>query len=181
MMEFSNMILVGGAGRNVGKTSFICDLIRHFSAAYDLVGIKISPHTHQRSHENEMIRRSDDFIIWVEANAKTGKDSSRMLKAGAHKVYYVEVTDRHTSEALQMIMPEIESYPVICESAALRRFIIPGIFIFIDNMQASANTKNMDQKEKADFILHPSENSFNFNYGNIFFNGKKWIRLKKEG
>jgi len=178
MMEFSNMILVAGEGRNVGKTSLACELIRHFSSAYELVGIKISPHFHQKSHENALVHHSDQFIIYQEINAESGKDSSRMLKAGAHKVYYIESADKYIFDALKVILPEIDSQPVICESAALRKFVHPGIFLFMENIKATGNLKNNVQKEKADLIVHASENSFNFNCRDIHFDGRRWTLLK---
>jgi hypothetical protein len=178
MMEFSNMILVAGAGRNVGKTSLACELIRRFSSAYELVGIKISPHFHQRSHENELIHHSDHFIIYREINAESGKDSSRMLKAGAHHVYYLESSDKYIFDAFMVILPEIDYQPVICESAVLRKFVHPGIFIYIENIKVSGKNKNNDQKEKADLIVHASENSFNFNSRDVHFDGRRWTLLK---
>ncbi len=178
MKELSNMILVAGAGRNVGKTVFICELIKHFSSAHELTGIKISPHIHHQSLENIMIRQSNHFIICKEVNAESGKDSSRMLRAGAHKVYYIEAADKYLPDALNAIMPEIDSCPVICESAGLRKFVIPGIFIFIENILHSGYNKNSWQKEKADFIVHAVENSFNFNCRDIDFDRKRWKRTK---
>jgi len=180
MIVCPNMLLVAGAGRNVGKTSFICELIGHFSSLQELTGIKISPHHHSMSDENMMIHQSDHFIIREEANAGSGKDSSRMLKAGAKRVYYIEAADIYISDALNEIMPGIETRPVICESAALRKYLIPGIFIFIDSIRAEGTGKNADQKEKANFIVHAYKNSFNFNFGDICYNGKKW-RLSNTG
>ncbi len=178
MKAFPNMILVAGADRHVGKTTLICELISRFSSLYKVTGIKISPHFHQQSHINELICQSDHFIIRKELDSESGKDSSRMLKAGAHKVFYIEAADKHVSGALNAILSEIGSNPVICESAALRRFIIPGIFIFIENNRVTGKDKNPDLKEKADLIIHTFKNSFNFNYRDISFNGKKWKLLR---
>lgn len=176
MMKFLNMILVAGAARNVGKTSLVCELIRHFSSAHELVGIKISPHFHQKSHDNKLLYHSDHFIIYEENHVESGKDTSRMLKAGAQKVYYIEAADRYLPDALKIILSEIKTKPTICESAALRKFIDPGIFIFMENTLISGHKKNEDQKEKADFIVCASENSFNFNPGDICFDGKRWTQ-----
>jgi len=181
MKAFSNMIVVAGAGRHVGKTTFICELISHFSSLYEVTGIKISPHFHQLSHKNELICHSDHFIIRKELDTESGKDSSRMLKAGAHKVFYIEAADKHVSGAMDAIMSEIGSNPVICESAALRRLIIPGIFIFIENNPVTGQDKNPDLKEKADLIMHTFKNSFNFNYRDISFDGQRWKLLRTKG
>jgi hypothetical protein len=178
MMKFYNMILIAGAGRNVGKTNLACELIRHFSSALEVVGIKISPHFHQKSHENELVNQSDKFIISKEIHTESQKDSSRMLKAGAHKVYFIEADDKYVSDAFRVVASEIDSRPIICESAALRKFVHPGIFIFIDKNLTPGNSKHEDQKEKADFIVHTFENSFNFR--NIQFDGKRWKLPGKE-
>lgn len=178
MMKFSNMILIAGTDRNVGKTSLACELIRHFSSVHELVGIKISPHFHPKSHENELIHQSDHFIICKEINTDSQKDSSRMLKAGAHKVYYIEADDKYVSDAFRIVASEINSRPIICESAALRKFVHPGIFIFVDKNLTSEHYKHEDLKEKADFIVHTFENSINFR--NIQFDGKRWKLLGKK-
>jgi hypothetical protein len=170
------MVLVAGTGRNTGKTSLVCELIRHFSSANELVGIKISSHIHQKSHGNKLLYYSDHFIIYEETNAESEKDSSKMLKAGAHKVYYIESAERYISEALKIILSDIRFKPVICESGALRNFVSPGIFIFLEDRLISGNNKNKEQKEKADFIVYASENSVNFNPGDIYFNGKRWTQ-----
>lgn len=178
-MEFLNMIIIAGSGRNVGKTSLVCELIRCFSSKHELVGLKISPHFHQKSSDNKLIRQSDHFVIYKETDAESGKDSSRMLSAGARKVFYIESDDKYLPDALNIILPEIQTGPVICESAAIRKFIHPGIFIFIEKPMTSGRNKNEDQKEKADFIVHASKNSFNFNCRDIQFDGRKWTILKK--
>lgn len=181
MKSLSNMIIVAGTGRHVGKTTFICELISHFSSLYEVTGIKISPHFHQLSYKNALICQPDQFIIRKELDAESGKDSSRMLKAGAHKVFYIEADDKHLSGAMDAIMREIVSNPVICESASLRRLIIPGLFIFIENKPVTRQDKNQDLKEKADIIIHTYKNSFNFNCRDFSFDGKRWKLLKTKG
>ena len=62
----------------------------------------------------------------------TGKDTSRMLRAGADKVYFAKVWDDQLLDVFNKIMELVpENIPVVCESPALRNFVEPGVFLII--------------------------------------------------
>ena len=42
MLDLPNMIIVGGAGRNVGKTEFACELIRQSAERHSVVAVKVT-------------------------------------------------------------------------------------------------------------------------------------------
>ena len=69
------------------------------------------------------------YAIYEETNRELSKDTSRMLRAGASRVFFAKVTDNSLFEAFNEILNLIpEDSPVICESPALRNFIEPGLF-----------------------------------------------------
>ena len=111
----------------------------------ELVAIKITPHFHETTPGLALIHEEEGFKIYKEANPGTNKDTSRMLKAGASKVYFAKVTDGFLHEAFNEIMKGIPaSAPVICESPALRYFVSPGLFII---MSSKAINKQKDINE----------------------------------
>lgn len=121
---------------------------------------------------------TDDYIIYREFSRNSGKDSSRMLKAGASAVYFIESDDNHLAEAFRKLLPVIGSQPVICESASLAKFITPGILIFIENRLLPTESKNANLRRKADFIVHYFENSFDFKTSHLQFVENEWKYLK---
>ncbi|GEM_PF-347344 len=42
MMKLQNMLIIGGASRNVGKTELVCSLIKKFSRGREIITLKIS-------------------------------------------------------------------------------------------------------------------------------------------
>lgn len=136
----NNFLLISGSGRNIGKTTLACLLIEQLSNKHYVVGIKISPHTHDGDSDKEMFKDTGKAKIFVESNTKSNKDSSRMLRSGASKVFYIECNDDGLPEAIDSVTGSIEKHAlVICESGALAQFFKPGYHILIvgDNIDES--------------------------------------------
>jgi hypothetical protein len=130
IQHLNNLLMIAGTGRNVGKTMLACKLIGQFSHQ-GVVGIKVSPHFHQQAEGQKILVQNPDFIIIEETSAFTSKDSSRMLQAGASKVYYIQTHDRIIGEPFRIILSMLpENQPVICESGALLMFAKPALFFF---------------------------------------------------
>ncbi len=82
------LILITGNGRNVGKTSFATEIIRHLSESIDIIGIKVSPHIHDLNEDLEIICKTQNFIV-AEEKGRSKKDSSLLLQAGAKRVFFI--------------------------------------------------------------------------------------------
>ena len=81
------------------------------------------------------------------------KDSSRMLAAGADRVFYVQTRD----EYLEDVWVEIFSLlnlraPVIIESGGIHKKIRPGIALFISGHEQSENN-HLEQIEYTEIIF----------------------------
>jgi len=70
------ILVIGGSGRDVGKTALICALIRELSE-FRWTAVKVSTHGH----------RSE--TIWEESEAGQGTDTARYLAAGASRALLV--------------------------------------------------------------------------------------------
>lgn len=124
------MLLIAGNGRNVGKTTLACNIISHLSKSADVTAMKISPHFHDYS-ENEIILKNDKFVI-LEEKKTTLKDSSLMLQAGAKKVFYLMVAPEFLKEAFEQLTPLLPDTPIVCESGGLHEWVQPGLFLFVN-------------------------------------------------
>ena len=97
-----------------------------------ITAIKITPHFHETTSGLLPVSEKNGYAIYEETERNSFKDTSRMLDAGADKVYFAKVWDDQLFEVFNEIMKFIPAgTPVICESPALRNFAEPGVFIIM--------------------------------------------------
>lgn len=157
-MNLTNLLLISGTGRNVGKTTLVCAIIKKFSAKHKIIALKITPHFHN-VNPGLIIEKNEKFIISEEINIEYDKDTALMLKAGASKVYFIQVIDIYLKEAVKFIFEYIDTTAlIICESARLRTLITPGIFILLNSKQNVE--KNKDLFNFADEIAYKEDIHF---------------------
>jgi len=176
MEEFKKLLLIAGTGRNTGKTLLASSIIEKFSPDLKITGLKISPHFHSGTESLKPLHKNENFNIYQETSFASAKDSSRMLKAGAHKVFYIECFDEYMRETFEMFLEMTDiSGPVVCESPALRKYVRPGIFIVVDS-NSNQNKKQdvLDIKQKADFFIETDKESFNLIINRIMYNQNGW-------
>jgi hypothetical protein len=133
MEIYKNLIIVAGSGRNVGKTEFACRLIRRFSSQIDLYGLKVSA-----IHPDEGIYHGDHAGLDVaagpieETRQDLAKDTSRMLQAGASRVFYLQGDDRQLAAGFQTVLTTVPAgSAIVCESSSLWQFVEPGLLILV--------------------------------------------------
>lgn len=127
-----NMLLLAGAGQNVGKTSFAVAAIEHLKKLGNVVyGLKITPHFHT-SNPSHLIIQTEDFQIALEKDLLGTKDSSRMLQAGADEVFFVQTNSDSALLAAFDFVQRMAKENVfwVCESGGLRFFVDPGLFLY---------------------------------------------------
>ena len=91
MVRIPGMIMVGAAGRNVGKTEFACSLIRQFGPSRRIIGIKVTtidsttgPCPHGGDGCGACSSLEGNYCITEETDSRSNKDTCRMLAAGAN-------------------------------------------------------------------------------------------------
>ena len=169
-----SFILWGPPG--VGKTTLACRLIEKVSKAHQVAGIKVSPHMHRQAAGQKVIAETKDYLIIEETNPGNGKDSSRMLRAGAHQVYYLQTRDRHIAEPFEILMKLIpENQPVVCESGALLSHARPGLFLLVKREGQTAFKKGADQLSyKTDHWVIFDGEEFNPSPEEFSFDSDSW-------
>lgn len=129
-----NVLIVAGTGRNIGKTTLACHLIAHFSKQKEIIGLKITSiyPDEDAFHGLKSKVLDDDFEIMEEQLSNPNKDTYRMKQAGASKVFFIRTKDANLTEALEALFRQIDKKSIIvCESASLRNFLQPGLFLVI--------------------------------------------------
>jgi hypothetical protein len=138
-MILPNLLLIAGTGNKSGKTSFACRVISQFSNR-GVVGIKITPHFHETTPGLVLLAETVGYSVYEETDPETGKDTSRMLKAGAAKVYFAKVRDKDLLSVFNKILEYIpEGTPIVCESPALRPHVEPGLLVIMSSDEAYNN------------------------------------------
>lgn len=176
--KYPNILLITGNGKNVGKTTLSCKIIQRQKHKFDFVAVKISTHFHDYKNDDKVVFRNDDIIIIEEIKHNTGKDSSKMLDAGAKRVFFMMVKDENLPIAFDKLMEILNftSNPMIIESTSLRAVVEPSIFVVIQNIR----TKNVKEYLKpflslVDVNIDFDGEKFNFDDEKIFYNGEKWL------
>ncbi|MCF8332661.1 MAG: hypothetical protein K9I47_00810 [Bacteroidales bacterium] len=149
MEKLQGLLLISGSGQKVGKTSLACEVIEKYKAK-GIVALKFSPHFHELPEDSQIISSGRDFRI-IRETKHNDKDSSRMLKAGALKSFYVQSTDKSIAEVMDRLQEELAGRPVVCESGGLARFYQPAVHVFIfDHL---AGLQKLPEGVQPDFLL----------------------------
>lgn len=165
LKHYPNLLLIGGNSRNSGKTSLACELIRKCSETEPVVGLKITridPSGLEPHGDHSMDSLKDPNIL-EETNPEGPKDTSRMLQAGAKRVFYIRTTEEHMESDIQRFFETVGTgQPVVCESRALRNFILPGLFIMMVRDDAVQPKSDIDRYlSLADHIEHTGNDPAN--------------------
>ncbi|VAW23419.1 hypothetical protein MNBD_BACTEROID01-2759 [hydrothermal vent metagenome] len=177
--KLKNILIVSGSGKNVGKTTFIREIISH-GQAKGITAVKISPHFHKITSGLIPVVSGEGWEIFRETNARIQKDSSRFLRAGAETSYYIQAEKTKTAEVyneLRKIIPK--GSPVIIESAGIRGIINPGIYAVIISEENYSGKEPEGELMKADLIVFSDKTQFYPDAGNIYFNNGWEINTQK--
>jgi len=151
------LVVVGGQGRKVGKTSVIAGLIRGLNSLA-WTAIKISHHggnadlqDTQSADDREPVGatrhvaptpttdpgRHDlpahlDFLLSEEKDPKALRDTSRFLAAGARRSLWLRTRGGRLAQALPGLLEALEGDEhVIIESNSILAFLQPTVFLLV--------------------------------------------------
>ncbi len=181
MIKKERFLIIVGTNRNAGKTTFGCSLIAQHSASHLITGIKISPHFHPLEKDDKIIEKTSGYVIVEETKKGSGKDSSRMLDAGAGKVFYIQVWDENLENAMKALMPYIDPQSfVIIESGWARTIFQPGVFLILNRKDDPITKTSIEAyKSKADLWINFDGHNFDFDPALIIPTDEGWKILKK--
>jgi hypothetical protein len=160
------MLLVSGSGQNTGKTTLVCLIIDHFSPQLSVVGIKITHHFHPLTYEMPTIADNEHFKIFEEIRKDQPKDSSRMLNAGAARVFLVISEKEKPGEAINVLLKYLqEEVALVCESGGLTDYIQPGLHLHVTNEKIVSRESDPDGYYH-DFTFKPETDKITFEKNN---------------
>ncbi len=173
-MIINNLLLIAGNGTKSGKTSLACRIIEQLPEL-EIIAIKITPHFHETTDGLMIVADTKSYSIYEERNSGTSKDTSRMLRSGASKVYFAKVWDNQLPDVFNEILKEIPAgSPVICESPALRNFVEPGLFIIMTSETINKH-KEIDHLKALPHVMFQLEKMKMMESVPVYFKEGKWI------
>ena len=155
-MHINNtLLIVGGTGRNVGKTEFVCRLIAQIASHHSVYALKVSSifpdeEMYHGSHKENEGRRQ----LFEETRSNTQKDTSRMLRAGATKVFYLQGSDSEVDSGYNEFLAQVpEKTAIVCESNSLGQFVRPALSVMVRTSDGVIKPRAVPQLESADLVV----------------------------
>lgn len=157
---FSNILIVGGNARLIGKTTMVCMLLKEFSKKNNIIGLKVVTHYKDdgKYEDKKKIVLTEDFTIIKEENRQSHKGTSLMLRAGASASFLIRCKYEFINEAFNAFQQRIEKNSVIiCESNSIANYIKPGVFLIIKNRDKQDKSNIFAVEKYADKIIYTDE------------------------
>lgn len=183
MLKLHGYIVIGSTGKNTGKTEFACSIIKNHSSNFDVYGVKVvAINRHEGSCPQGgdgcgiCVSLSDDFEIFEETAFDIAKDTSRMLMAGAKKVFMLKVEKSKLKKGLEALVKIIPPNAlVVVESNSIRKVLEPDKFIVIKNLGEKRVKRSCAEViSLADKVIGFQDNSWDFEPERIFVKNGKW-------
>ncbi len=139
-------LVIGATGRNSGKSDLACAVIGRLHRAHRIVGVKV---TTIAGDERACPRGGEgcgactglegEFEIREESGSEPGKDTTRMLEAGARRAFWVRCRSGGVRAALAALSPRLgRGTLVVAESNSLVGEARPDVFLMVSPAGAIA-------------------------------------------
>lgn len=155
MIQNNRLLIVAGSGRNVGKTEFVSRLIQKISPNQAICALKVSAvfPDEEFYHGNHSSTGLKNNLI-EETRRNTDKDTSRMLRAGACRVFYLRSDDAGIKKGFEDFQKHVpENAAIICESNSLWQYVNPGLLFVVRSTDGVVKPRAVPLLERADMIV----------------------------
>lgn len=155
-MKDKKLLIVGGAGRNVGKTEFCCRLIQKISDHHDVYALKVSAVLpDELAFHGDHSSLPAHIKLFKEQNRASAKDTSRMLRAGAKAVYFLHGDDESIVKGYYQFKQQIpHDSLILSESNSLAAHIEPGLLTVVKGMDTEIKQRAAALLSSADIIVN---------------------------
>jgi molybdopterin-guanine dinucleotide biosynthesis protein A len=171
MIAKKNVLLIGGAARDVGKTAFACRIIERSAPDVDVVGIKITVSgggdrddrdRHGGPAAGKDHSPGDRYRILEDPIPSDNTDTGRMLEAGARRSYWLRATREYLEEGIEALFRLLpDDACVVAEGTSARTVMEPGAFIVLRKKDDPA------MKDSCAAVVHLADKT-------AVFDGRSW-------
>src|SRR5579884_3578104 len=129
------LIVVGGQSKHVGKTTLVCEIIRHFGNVR-WTAAKVTSHSH---HPEQCVRVASGpgWTIWEQRAGNSLVDTVRYLNAGAtHSLLLCAESESLAQACVALKMELSRCGNAIVESTAAANLLAPDLFLLVVNPES---------------------------------------------
>lgn len=128
---YPHILIIAGTGRKVGKTALACAILQQGILHHEVVAVKITPHHHPDPEGMVLLQQNEGWSLYQQVEV-FGRDSSRMLAAGASTVYLVQSPTEKIPDAFgEILLRHDPGTLFLFESGGLHQFIAPGLLLMV--------------------------------------------------
>jgi hypothetical protein len=155
MIEDNHLLIVAGTGRNIGKTEFVCRLIDKISSRHEIYALKVSAvYPDEGNYHGNHSEDLSKGYLFEESQRDTAKDTSRMLRAGARKAFYLQSDSAGIARGFNDFRKLIPHKAVIvCESNSLWQYVKPALLILVSSADEAIKPRALPLLKHADMIV----------------------------
>ena len=152
------LVVIGGHSRSVGKTSVVAGLISALPE-FEWTAAKITQYGHGICSANgeacDCATGDHSWAITEERDRHGDSDTSRFLKAGAMRVFWVRTEQGRLAEAMPTFRQRIEgSKNVILESNSILKFLRPDLYLTVlDPSTSDFKASAREFLDRADAVI----------------------------
>lgn len=175
----NNLVIVAGSGRNVGKTEFVCGLIRNVSSKFPVYGLKVSAvypdeWIYHGSHDSAVSE-----MLVEETRIDLDKDSARMLRAGAQRVFYLRAEDVRIKNGFEQFLALVpDGAAIVCESGSLSKIVQPGLLVLVARNDRQPKPRSAELIQSVSLIVHSDGTSGFPELGDVYYSEKRGWYLR---
>ncbi|RKX41659.1 MAG: hypothetical protein DRP64_11125 [Verrucomicrobia bacterium] len=188
MIRCPNMLMVGAAGRNLGKTTFICRTIERLAKTQPVVAVKVTAFDDVNGEIVAEMQKCQTyktlqgrFMVTREGDGPDAKDTHRMFHAGAQRVYWLRSLKSALAEGMRALFDQmradgvpIESACIICESNSVRKAVEPGLFVIVREVGDDFKPSCTEVYDEADRIILFHGNGWGIDPSELEFSDARW-------
>ncbi|MBI1762383.1 MAG: hypothetical protein HYR56_13195 [Acidobacteria bacterium] len=132
------LITIAGTASNTGKTTLLCELLRHFTPHESWEAIKLT-RGHYRSCGKDPHTCCVSPLLGAEplvrsgreATYVAGKDTGRYWEAGASNVHWVIATNEQVEAGVRQALARVQTGRVLLEGTSLLQYVQPDFALLV--------------------------------------------------
>ncbi len=170
-----SLLLMGSTEKDAGKTTLSSALIRwcRENLSLPVYAVKAT----LRHGESEKYLK-----ITEETDPERKKDTGKLLRAGAEKVFWLRCDESSAIEGIEKIFKELPAPGmVVCESNTLRLLLEPALFLMVRKLDEASIKKSAERVlDLADLTIRSSLTADGWSYDPdiltlIGVEGNRWV------
>jgi molybdenum cofactor guanylyltransferase len=179
-----DMLVIGAGARHVGKTEFASAVVRRQAARGAVCAVKITTVQdqatgcpHGGSGCGVCAGFAGPYCITEETGGPPGKDTVRLLAAGAARVFWLRVRQAHLADGVTALLRLLPAgVPIVCESNSVRQVLEPGVFLVISAAPgATVKPSCAAVMPQADRLIHYDGSGWDVLPEAVTFTAGRWV------